>query len=156
MHDKWTENLLRRLWHNTALFWAHMIKTKWVYRIMNHLLSVFSLSLSVLSVDRFTGYSFFKKELENISLFGGVIDAPCFGLLGTSTLGFKARMDCLAYVFCRLWLMDSSDSLWCDTCWPLGCYWLQFWNRIFNICGKMNHGCLWMHIKFYLNMFSCF
>ena len=35
---------------------------------------------------------------------------PCFGLLVTSSLGFKARLDSLACVLCRLPAIFSSDS----------------------------------------------
>ena len=35
---------------------------------------------------------------------------PCFGLLLTSALGFKVRVDPLAYMQCRLCAMDSRDS----------------------------------------------
>ena len=49
---------------------------------------------------------------------------PCFGLLVTAALGFKARMDSLACVLPRLHTMDSSD----------------FFTNIFtNIAGSRNH-----------------
>ena len=41
---------------------------------------------------------------------------PCFGLLVTSPLGFKARVDPL-FVTCAQWIPQI--HLWCDTCWPL-------------------------------------
>ena len=42
---------------------------------------------------------------------------PCFGLLMTSSLGFKARVDpSLEYfVTCMPWIPEI--HLWCDTCW---------------------------------------
>ena len=45
---------------------------------------------------------------------------PCFGLLVTSPLGFKARVDPLLVCFlaCVQWIPEI--HLWCDTCWPLG------------------------------------
>ena len=46
---------------------------------------------------------FFKKFLEDIRY-------PDYGLLVTSALGFKARVDSLACVLPRLRTMDSSDS----------------------------------------------
>ena len=40
--------------------------------------------------------SCFKQDLEDISPFCGPTDAPCFGLVVTFVLCFKARMDSLA------------------------------------------------------------
>ena len=45
---------------------------------------------------------------------------PCFGLLVTSPLGFKARVDPshACFVTCVQWIPEI--HLWCNTCWPLG------------------------------------
>ena len=45
---------------------------------------------------------------------------PYFGLLETSPLGFKARMDpsLACFVACMQWFPEI--HLWCDTRWPLG------------------------------------
>ena len=46
---------------------------------------------------------------------------PCFGLLVTSSLGFKARVGSLIHVWQRhMYYMFPEIHLWCDTCWPLG------------------------------------
>ena len=47
---------------------------------------------------------------EGISPFCGATDIPVFGLLATSVLGFKARVDTFACLLCCLHTMDSSDS----------------------------------------------
>ena len=45
---------------------------------------------------------------------------PCFGLLVTSVLDFKAREDLShAYFVACIHAMHSSGSPLCDTCWPL-------------------------------------
>ena len=41
--------------------------------------------------------------------------APCFGLLVTSVLGYKARVD--LSLACFLACTDPQIYLWCDTCW---------------------------------------
>ena len=45
---------------------------------------------------------------------------PCFGLLVASSLGFKVRVDHLAYMLHHLHAAESSDSPLMWTCWPLG------------------------------------
>ena len=45
---------------------------------------------------------------------------PCFGLLVTSPLGFKARVDPLLACFLTCAQRIPEIHLWCDTCWPLG------------------------------------
>ena len=49
---------------------------------------------------------------------------PCFGLLVTSTLGFKAREDSLTYMLLWLHAMDSSDS---PPVWHLLTFWWPAW-----------------------------
>ena len=61
---------------------------------------------------------FFKKSFffEDRRPFCGGHWYPCYGLLVTSPLGFKARVGSLIssrYLF-------SEIHLWCDTCWPFG------------------------------------
>ena len=63
-------------------------------------------------------FSFFKQFLENIRPF---YDHwyPCFGLLETSALDFKVRVNSLLAwsLTCMQWI---SQIYLCDTCWPLG------------------------------------
>ena len=49
--------------------------------------------------------------ISNVSRTSVLSVGPCFGLLVTSHLGFKARVDSLACMFHRLHAADSSDSL---------------------------------------------
>ena len=57
---------------------------------------------------------FFEKFLEDVRPFHRSHWYPCFGLLVTSALGFKARVD----PFCVLSrLCDPQNHLLCDTCW---------------------------------------
>ena len=44
---------------------------------------------------------------------------PCFGLLVTSPLGFKARVDSSLVCFIICMQLSPQIHLWCDTCWPL-------------------------------------
>ena len=53
---------------------------------------------------------FHKTVPEDISPFCGTAGAR-FGILMTSALGFKARVDPPPYMLCDLNIMDSSDSL---------------------------------------------
>ena len=53
---------------------------------------------------------FFLSFLKNIGPICGATDTPVFVLLVTSALGFKARVDHLASVFCHLHAMESSVS----------------------------------------------
>ena len=50
-----------------------------------------------------------KKILEDISPFCGVTDTPCFGILVTSPLGFKARVGSL---------IRTSSATPADLLWP--------------------------------------
>ena len=60
--------------------------------------------------------NFLKKILEDISQFW----YPCFGLLVTSRLGFKARVGSLIRTWQRRTCYTFHEShLWCNTCWPL-------------------------------------
>ena len=71
-------------------------------------------------------FTFFKKKLENISLFDGTTDTPVFGFLVMSVLGFKARVDSLICVLHHLYATDSSDqplvrhllTHWRSAWWP--------------------------------------
>ena len=46
---------------------------------------------------------------------------PCFGLLVTSPLGFKARVGSLIHTWWgHMCYMFPEIHLWCYTCWPLG------------------------------------
>ena len=46
---------------------------------------------------------------------------PCFGLLVTSPLDFKARVGNLICTKLRhTWYIFPEIHLWCDMCWPLG------------------------------------
>ena len=56
-------------------------------------------------------WKFFKKIFEGHQSFFVWLLIPCFGLLLTSALGVKSRVDSLACVFCHSWAADSSDSL---------------------------------------------
>ena len=61
--------------------------------------------------ERENSYHFiFLKILEDISPLCGDTDTPVFGLLMTSALGFKARMDPLVCMVCYLYAMDSSKT----------------------------------------------
>ena len=47
------------------------------------------------------------------------IQFPCFELLVTSALGFKARVGgLLCFIACMEWNLQI--RLWCNICWPLG------------------------------------
>ena len=63
---------------------------------------------------------FFKKKFGGHQSFLWGHWYPCFGLLVTSWLGFKARVGPLACMLCCLCFMDSSDSPLVNTCWLLG------------------------------------
>ena len=45
--------------------------------------------------------------MEDISPFHGTTGTPCFGLLVTSALGFKARVDPFLHAFSPVWSSDS-------------------------------------------------
>ena len=61
-------------------------------------------------------FNFLKRFLEDTCPFLGPL-IPCFGLLVTSALGFKARVD----IACTLACLGAIPQihLWCDTCRPL-------------------------------------
>ena len=62
-------------------------------------------------------FFFFFKFLEDMSPFCGATDTLCLGLLMTSPLGFKARMDpsLACFVPCLPWIPEI--HLWCNNCW---------------------------------------
>ena len=83
------------------------------------------------SVTRSYSNIIFLKKLEDKIPFLGGYWYPCFGLLVTSDLCLKARVDpSLAwFVTCLQW--TPQINLRCDTCWPLECatqcvLWAQF------------------------------
>ena len=55
------------------------------------------------------GGTFFKKKIWRTSVFLWGHWYPCFGLLVTSALGFKPKLDPLACVLCCLHATESSD-----------------------------------------------
>ena len=51
---------------------------------------------------------------------------PCFGLLVTSSLGYKARVDPSLASFLTCAQQIPQIHLWCDTCRPHWRYWCRF------------------------------
>ena len=64
---------------------------------------------------------FLKNFWRTWVLFGGGHWYPYFGLLVTSPLGFKARVDLslVCFVACMQWIPEI--HLWCNTCWLYKC-----------------------------------
>ena len=80
-----------------------------------------SVFVSVLYRVVWTHYKCSRQQvqffLEDISTFVGPL-IPCFGLLVTSPLGFKARVGSLIRTWWRhTCYMFPKIHLWCDTCW---------------------------------------
>ena len=67
----------------------------------------------------FTGLLFLKFFLGDISFLRGHW-YPWFGILVTSTLDFKARLDPSLACFRACAQCIPQIHLWCDTWWPLG------------------------------------
>ena len=66
--------------------------------------------------------SFFKKKIGGHKSFLWGHWYPCFELLVTSPLCFKARVSSLICIWLRhTCYMLPVIHLWFDTCWPLGC-----------------------------------
>ena len=66
-------------------------------------------------------YVFFKKKIGGHESFLWGHWYPCFGLLVTSPLGFKARVGSLIRTWWRhTCYMFPEIHIYSDTCWPLG------------------------------------
>ena len=80
--------------------------------------------------DTYT-FNFFPDSIVNLpqhfkifvdtSPFSGATDTPCFRLLVTSAMGYKARMESLLLCFltCAQWIPQIHP--FCDTCWLYSC-----------------------------------
>ena len=80
---------------------------------------LFTVSLSFWSMFPALCFVFFLKFFwrTQVLFVGSLI--PCFGLLVTSTLSFKARVDTSlpCFLACMQWIPQI--HLWCNTCQPL-------------------------------------
>ena len=66
----------------------------------------------------FETFSFKKNGGYQSFLWGNWY--PCFGLLVTSALGFKVKVDPVLASFVACVQRNPQIHLWCNTCWPLG------------------------------------
>ena len=92
--------------------------------------------MMMFSMNRSCGQSSLDLQSYLFLIFGGHNSllwgqwCPCFVLLGTFSLGFKAGVDpsFACFVTCVQWILQI--HLTCDTCWPLGS---QHGSRVINI-----------------------
>ena len=94
------------------LHWIPLVQVLTVVLILN-CTQYLKLNLSLFLHTTFPnpvqcGFSMFTNLGQSLFLLGHWY--PCFGLLVTSALGFKVRMDLLAYVIHWLYATESSDS----------------------------------------------